>query len=318
MILQALASGPALTNRVKHRLPLSVSLCLISACADRTEPAAASGRVVGEVFRDAPRISGGDDPEMAVLPGKSFRMGDLSGGAEEDEQPVRTVRMNRPIAIGRYEATVEEYGRFASLSGAARPNDKGWGGGGRPLMKVSWNGARAYAERLSGETGKTCRLPTEAEWEYAARAGIKTSYSRGNDIGHNRANCDGSGGAWDNKQTAPVGGFGAGPSGLRDMHGHVWEWLEDCSHNDRDAPANVRARTSGDCEYRVLRGGPWNDGPRPLRSANRGWSWPSYRFDVYGFQLVRELVSMAFSGASRQGASKPDNQRAAGKAEQLF
>lgn len=252
---------------------LSVSLCLISACADKTEPAAASGRAVGEVFRDAPRISGGDDPEMVALPGKSFRMGDVSGGGAEDEQPVRTVRLDRPIAIGMYEATFEEYGRFASLTGAARPDDKGWGAGTRPVMNVSWDDARACAEWLSGETGKTYRLPTEAEWEYAARAGTKTSYSRGNDIGHNRANCDGFGGAWDNQQTAPVGGFGASPSGLRDMHGNVREWLEDCSHNDhRDAPANGRARTSGDCEYRVLRGGSWNDGPRPLCAANRGWN----------------------------------------------
>lgn len=87
---------------------------------------------MGEVFRDAPRISGGDDPETVALPGKSFRMGDVSSGDEEDEQPVRAVRIDRPIAIGKYEATFGEYGRFASLTRAARPDDKGWGAGGRP------------------------------------------------------------------------------------------------------------------------------------------------------------------------------------------
>ena len=88
-----------------------------------------------------------------------------------------------------------------------------------------------------------------------------------------------------------MGSFSASAFGLHDMHGNVWEWLEDCWHTDyRGAPANGQARTSGDCEYRVLRGGSWNDGPGPLRSANRGWSWPSYRFDIYGFRLVQELA----------------------------
>ena len=101
----------------------------MSACADRTEPTV-SGRAVGEVFRDAPRVSGGDDLEMVALPGKRFRMGDVSGGGEEDAPPLRAVRMDHPIAIGKYEVTFEEYGRFASLTGAARPDDKGWGAGG--------------------------------------------------------------------------------------------------------------------------------------------------------------------------------------------
>ena len=150
MILQPPASGPALTNRVKHILLLSVSLCLMSACADRTEPTV-SGRAVGEVLRDAPRVSGGAGPEMAALPGKGFRMGDVSGGGEEDEQPVRAVRMDRPIAISKYEVAFEEYGRFASLAGAARPDDKGWGAGKWPgqderRLRVS-RSARRLLER---------------------------------------------------------------------------------------------------------------------------------------------------------------------------
>ena len=113
--------------------------------------------------------------------------------------------------MGKYEVTFEEYGRFAMATGAARPDDKGWGAGKRPLMNVSWDDARAYAEWLSEETGKIYRLSTEAEWEYAARAGTKTRYSRGDDIGHNRANRDGCGGTWDNKQIAPVAALGPIP-----------------------------------------------------------------------------------------------------------
>ena len=293
MLLKLPSIDRTLKNRAQRAL-LSALLCLLSACsdqADQTEPVATSGRAVGEVFRDALLISGGEGPEMVVLPRRRFRMGDVSGGGEEDERPVRTVRLSGSIAMSKYEVTFEEYARFALVTGVARPDDMGWGAGSRPVMNVSWDDARAYAEWLSQETGKTYRLPSEAEWEYAARAGTKTRYNWGDDIGHNRANCDGCGSAWDNKQTAPVGSFSASAFGLHDMHGNVWEWLEDCWHGDyQGAPANGRARTSGDCEYRVLRGGSWNDGPGPLRSANRGWSWPSYRFDIYGFRLVQELA----------------------------
>ena len=293
MLLKLPSIDRTLKNRAQRAL-LPALLCLLSACSDRadqTEPGATSGRAVGEVFRDELLISGGDGPEMVVLPRQRFRMGDVSGGGEEDERPVRRVRLSGSIAMGKYEVTFEEYARFALVTGVARPDDKGWGAGSRPVMNVSWDDARAYAEWLSQETGKTYRLPSEAEWEYAARAGTKTRYSWGDDIGYNRANCDGCGSAWDNKQTAPVGSFSASAFGLHDMHGNVWEWLEDCWHGDyQGAPANGRARTSGDCEYRVLRGGSWNDGPGPLRSANRGWSWPSYRFDIYGFRLVQELA----------------------------
>ena len=150
--------------------------------------------------------------------------------------------------------------------------------------------ARAYAAWLSAQTGKRYRLPSEAEWEYAARAGTRTRYSWGDDI-RNRANCSRCGSEWDDEKTAPVGSFAANPFGLYDMHGNVYEWVEDCWHkNYRGAPSDGRAWTTGcDESLAVVRGGSWVHLPSRLRSAYRSWYRPSVR-DVYvGFRLVQDI-----------------------------
>ena len=146
------------------------------------------------------------------------------------------------------------------------------------------------------QTGKTYRLPSEAEWEYAARSGTRTRYSWGDEIGVNRANCEGCGSEWDDEQTAPVGSFAANAFGLFDMHGNVWEWVEDCWHdNYEDAPTDGRAWTtncdnSSDGSARaVVRGGAWSDDPRVLRAAFRGRVTPSFRYLNVGFRLVQDL-----------------------------
>ena len=242
------------------------------------------------VFTDTLRI-GSLGPAMVILPTGSFRMGNLDGSGHSDERPVRTVTISRPIAMGRYPITFEDYDRYVSAMGAKRPGDAGWGRGRRPVINVNWHDAKAYAAWLSEQTGKRYRLPSESEWEYAARAGTETAYSWGNEIGVNRANCDGGGSRWDNEQTSPIGSFEPNAFGLYDMHGNVWEWVEDGWHDNYEgAPSDGSAWASdGDGGSRVVRGGSWYDYPRYLRSAYRGRLRPSGRHDCYGFRLVQDL-----------------------------
>ena len=243
-------------------------------------------RTPGDVFRDCPTC-----PELVVIPAGRFRRGCVSGrDCEDDERPVHEVEV-ASFALGVYEVTFEEYDVFAEATGRDRPNDRGWGRGGRPVIYVSWEDATAYAEWLSDETGARYRLPSESEWEYAARAGSTTRYSWGDDIGWSRANCRGCGSRWDGDETAPAGSFTANAWGLHDMHGNVWEWVEDCSYaNYARAPRDGSAwTTGGDCGRRVLRGGSWGNVPRSVRSADRGRNAAGVRSAIFGFRVARTL-----------------------------
>ena len=194
--------------------------------------------------------------------------------------------------MGVYEVTFEEYDRFVEATRRDRPNDRGWGRGGRPVMNVSWEDATAYAAWLSEETGEAYRLPSESEWEYAVRAGSTTRYTWGDDIGRNRANCRGCRNQWDgDDRTAPAGSFAANAWGLHDMHGNVREWVQDCWHDDYDgAPGDGSAwTTAGECGRRVLRGGSWINGPRNLRSAYRLRLDAENRRGSHGFRVAKTL-----------------------------
>ena len=229
------------------------------------------------------------EPEMVEIPGGSFRMGCVSGlDCDGDEHPVRTVQVER-FELSKYEVTFEEYDRFTSATGRALAEDtRGWGRGRRPVINVSWEDAVAYARWLSDQTGERYRLPSETEWEYAARAGTETKFSWGNEIGRNRANCRRCGSRWDASQTAPVGSFGANRWGLHDMHGNVWEWVQDCwSDSYRVAPTDGSAWQQGNCGKRVLRGGSWYNISRSLRSANRNEDSSTNRHDTLGFRVAR-------------------------------
>ena len=244
--------------------------------------------IPGSTFRER-LSSGGEGPEMVVIPAGSFRMGCLSNDSDcfAAEKPVHRVTIPRPFAVSVREVTFEHYDRFTHPN---KVDDEGWGRGGRPVINVSWNDAGEYVDWLSAQTGGTYRLLSEAEWEYAARAGSTTKYSWGDAIGTNRANC------WSDEcgdrviSTAPVGSFRANAFGLYDMHGNVWEWLEDCLYGSyAGAPTDGSAWRRGDCAKRVMRGGSWSVSPRDLRSARRYRFPTGVRDNNIGFRVARTL-----------------------------
>ncbi|MGH8567938.1 MAG: formylglycine-generating enzyme family protein, partial [Gammaproteobacteria bacterium] len=211
---------------------------------------------------------------------------------DHDEHPPHAVTIE-PFAIGRYEVTFEEYDRFAKDTNRKLPDDGRWGRGRRPVINVTFDDAQSYAAWLSEKTGRRYRLPTEAEWEYAARAGTTTTYWWGNEVGSNHANCRGCGSEWDSKETAPVGSFAPNAFGVYDTAGNVWEWVQDCWHESYEgAPADGSAwleTGGGDCNRRGVRGGSWLDGPLNLRSANRNWIRTHGAGIYLGFRLARAL-----------------------------
>lgn len=263
-----------------------LAACALAAFA-WTHAQSAAGQEPGGSFSDALE-DGGRGPEMVVVPAGSFEMGCVSGEeCYDDELPVRTVTIAKAFAVSKFEITFDDYGLFA---GPDAVDDAGWGRGRRPVVNVSWNDAKEYAAWLSSQTGQTYRLLTEAEWEYAARAGSKTQFSWGGEMGYGRANCGGCGNEWDFMQSAPAGSFEANAFGLYDMHGNVWEWVEDCwNAGYSDAPSNADARLGGDCSQRVLRGGSWNDFPYDLRSAVRYAAAAGESSDSHGFRVARTI-----------------------------
>ena len=173
-------------------------------------------------------------------------------------------------------------------------SDSGWGRGARPAINVSWEDAETYVGWLSRITGKSYRLLSEAEYEYAARAGTETKYPWGDDImvnGRAMANCDGCGSQRDSNGTTPVGSFPANAYGLYDMVGNVREWTDDCWNDSyQGAPADGSPWRSGDCSARIVRGGSWDDHPPSIRSAARLWVSTAGRNFNLGFRVARTLT----------------------------
>jgi formylglycine-generating enzyme required for sulfatase activity len=235
-------------------------------------------------FRDCPNC-----PEMVEIPAGRFTMGDANG--DTDEKPAHEVVLAKPFAVGKFEITFIEWEACASDGGCAankRPGDEEWGRGKRPVVNVSWYDAKEYLAWLSAKTGKHYRLLSEAEWEYAARAGTTTKYAFGDTIDKKQARfSDGKPGIG---QTVEVGSFAPNAWGLYDMHGNVWEWVEDCyGPGYGEAPADGSARTGAGCGPRVLRGGSWDYVAQDLRSSIRYRLPPIYRVDEVGFRVAREL-----------------------------
>jgi formylglycine-generating enzyme required for sulfatase activity len=237
----------------------------------------------GAVFRDCAEC-----PEMVVLPGGTFLMGSPPDeeGRYADEGPRHQVRV-APLALGKHEVTFAEWDACVAAGGCAHtPEDAGWGRGRRPVIDVSWENAQQYVAWLSRKTGEAYRLPTEAEWEYAARAGTTTRYWWGNNITPEDANYGSRVG-----KTTEVGSYPANPWGLHDMAGNVWEWVADRWHESYEgAPADGSAWVEGGSSGRVVRGGSWGLEPGSLRSANRLRSEPVIRFHALGFRVARALT----------------------------
>jgi formylglycine-generating enzyme required for sulfatase activity len=236
---------------------------------------------------------------MVVVPAGEFMMGSPASEAERfnDEGPQRTVRIAW-FAVGKFEILFAEWDACVTAGGCKhRPEDQGWGRGRRPVINVSWDDiTRDYVPWLSRKTGKTYRLLTEAEWEYAARAGTTTPFSMGWTITTDQANFDGNytyGGnskGQNRRRTVEVGSYQPNALGIHDMHGNVWEWVQDCYKDSYlSAPWDGSALADAPGCSRVLRGGSWINDPGNLRSANRIRDTPVYR-DIYvGFRLARAL-----------------------------
>jgi formylglycine-generating enzyme required for sulfatase activity len=245
----------------------------------------------GVVWRDTIKGLAADAlPEMVTLPPGRFLMGEANAQHE--------VRIAHVLALGKYAVTFAQWDA-ARAAGAKleTPSDRGWGRAQRPVIDVSWQDAQAYLEWLNAELGLSgrtdaYRLPSEAEWEYACRAGTTTDYSFGTTITKSQAQFS-EGETGSAKQTAPVGSFPANAFGLYDMHGNVWEWCEDVWHaNYQGAPTDGSAWTAGgEQARRVVRGGSWFDQPVLLRSALRSWIYPSYRDFILGFRLARTIIT---------------------------
>ena len=279
----------------------------------------------GDTFSDA-LASGGNGPEMVVIPEGTFQMGCLSydDDCQDHEMPVHEVRIPQSFALSKYEVTRAEFSRFvketrhstggycANFEGRSwvKPAGRSWRNhaieqsDSHPVVCVSWQDAKGYVAWLSRQTGSRYRLPSESEWEFAARAESVTKYHFGNAAaqlcrwgnvaeltlkdrysGWDVATCrDG------HVYTSPVGMFSPNAFGLHDMHGNVWEWVEDCWNDSYyGAPTGGMAWTNGDCAKRVMRGGSWGSYPGRVRSAIRNWRTTSNLNLNLGFRVARTL-----------------------------
>jgi formylglycine-generating enzyme required for sulfatase activity len=229
-------------------------------------------------------------PEMVVVPSGQFTMGLRDG--RESEKPAHLVIIGQRFAAGKFVVTFDQWDACVAHGGCRHnASDNGWGRANRPVIDVNWDDAKEYVAWMSKLTGKTYRLLTEADWEYAARAGTTTTYYWGSSVGKGNANCDGCGSTSDNRETAPVGSFTPNSFGLYDMAGNVWQWTEDCYNSTYNgAPANGSPWVlSGDCSRRVVRGGSWRSYPDYLRTAVRDRGPSVGRVNFVGFRVARTL-----------------------------
>ena len=221
-----------------------------------------------DAFRDKLR-SGGNGPTMLRIPGGTFRMGGASAIVAPDETPRHEVTVE-PFMVSIYEVTYAEYDVFAKATKRRRPDSSGWDRKNHPVNNVSWDDALAYTKWLSKQTGKSYRLLSEAEWEYVARAGSRTSFWWGSSPGSGNAHCFDCKSDFSTSKPAKVGTYKPNPFGVYDTAGNLYEWVHDCYHRDYNgAPTDGSVWEGGDCNYRVVRGGAFGSPANSMRSENR-------------------------------------------------
>jgi formylglycine-generating enzyme required for sulfatase activity len=222
-----------------------------------------------------------------VVPAGDFDMG---GNDTPFEKPEHRVSIQQPFGIGRREVTFDEWDACVATGACRhRPDDHGWGRGNRPVIDVSWDDVKVFVAWLSQRTGRKYRLPSEAEWEYAARGGTKSTFWWGRETGNGNANCEDCS-APPRRQTLPVGSFRPNGFGLYDTAGNAAEWVEDCWNDSyRNAPRDGSAWSTGQCRQRVLRGGSFGSRANIIRSAARFRYDQDVRYYGNGFRVVRDL-----------------------------
>jgi formylglycine-generating enzyme required for sulfatase activity len=301
------------------RTLLIAAALLLTTFAATPHPASAAPQP-GETFQDCPNC-----PQMVVVPPGRFQMGSTEAETTREgvpnqyaiwEKPVHTVTIPKAFAVGKFAVTWVEFNAFVKETGFtaagcvwwdAKEKDadkrfkydekRDWKDPGfpqtsliQPVVCVSWEDAQKYVKWLSDKSGQPYRLLSEAEWEYAARAGTTTTRYWGDKIGSGNANCGDCGSSWDLKQTAPSGSFKPNGFGLFDMLGNAWQWTSDCWNESYDgAPVDGSPWTTGNCNLRVLRGGSWGISPGSVRAARRSGFGPGYRYFNAGFRVARTL-----------------------------
>ena len=238
-----------------------------------------------------------DCPEMIVIPAGEFMMGLLNfeNSRFTDEGPQHKVTIPRPFAVSKFDVTFGDWDACADVGGCPRIGYADFGRRTMPVINVVWDDAQKYVAWLSKMTGQPYRLLTEAEWEYAARAGSSTAYFWGDQVGRDNANCNGCGSQWDDQKTSLVGSFKPNAFGLYDMAGNVWQWVQDCYHDSYNGhngkpPNDGAAWTTDDCSQRVARGGAWLSSSDKLRSSFRDGLIPGFRVNYLGFRVGRTLT----------------------------
>ena len=276
---------PRPTFVLMFALIVAAAFSLISAPAyaqakTKPQPAAPSAP---KVFKDCDVC-----PEMVVIPRGAFVMGSDLLPAEKPKHPVF---IKKPFAMSQFEITFDNWEACLAERGCTHnPHDHNWGRGRQPIMNIDFHMAEGYAKWLSKKTGQIYRLPSEAEWEYAARAGSTTAYWFGDDEKDGKINCRNCSGAVPGHRNAPVGQYDPNPFGLYDMHGNAYEWVSDCwVPHYKGAPRDGAPRLDGNCDIRVIRGGSWYYYSRQSRSSSRAKNPAAVKSYWLSFRVVREL-----------------------------
>ena len=275
--------APAVVHEATPKPPPAKVPEKVPAPAPAPAPASTKAVAAGTDIKDCPAC-----PTLVTIPAGTFTMG--SNTSDPSEKPAHQVSVGAPFAIGRYEVSVQEWEACAAAGAcqkiAQRPN----GSPNAPMRDVSWDDAQQYVKWLSSTSGKPYRLPTEAEWERAARGGTATRYWWGEQMAQGKANCKECGKPWVEDAPANVGSFGANPYGVYDTSGSVWEWVADCWHNNyKGAPEDGREWDDANCRVRVIRGGSWREGAPYMVASTRFKYDASVRHSQNGFRVARSL-----------------------------